>query len=215
VWSCDGGVVQDLPDDITHARAEVRLPDGSVGDVVLFRGDEPACVVEILATYAVDDEKARRLTLFWVEEDAEDLLERPYWWVATQDGLKPFACPKCQARAAERQDEMVGLQAEAAEVAGRSGQTLPPSPPYRAAAHHCWRCAAEMVVFLWPGGGGHSARKPIPPRPSTVRLCATEGYGAEYWANCCPSCHAVQGDWYLREGNQAYARMLVLMGEEG
>ena len=37
VWDCDGGSVQDLPDDITHAAAEVRPPDGSIGDVVLFR----------------------------------------------------------------------------------------------------------------------------------------------------------------------------------
>jgi hypothetical protein len=47
-----------------------------------------------------------------------------------------------------------------------------------------------------------------------VRLCATEGYGAEYWANCCPSCHAVQGDWHLRTGNAEYARARALMALE-
>lgn len=213
VWSCDGGVVQDLPDDITHARAEVRLPDGSVADVVLYRGEEPACVVEILATHAVDEEKARRLALPWVELDAEDLLERPWWWVATQDGLKPAACPRCQTRAAERRGEVDEVRERARTAAERTGQTLPPSPPYEAAPHLCWRCGQEMVVFLWPGGGGHSAKKPPSPRPATVRLCATEGYGAEYWANCCPGCGAVQGDWHLRQGNQDYLRVMGLMGE--
>lgn len=213
VWSCDGGVVQDLPDDITDARCEVRLGDGSIADVVLYRGDEPACVVEILATHAVDEAKARRLELPWVELDAADLLERPWWWMATQDGLRPFACPKCAARVTERREELEAIQAAAAGVAGRTGQVIPPSPPYRTVPHACWRCGSEMVVHLWPGGGGHSARTPPPPRPPTVRLCATEGYGAGYWANCCPSCGSVQGDGYLRSGNQAYARALVLMAD--
>lgn len=213
VWGCDGGVVQDLPDDITHARPEVRLPDGSVGDVVLYRDAEPACVVEILATHAVDEDKARRLTLPWVELDADDLLERPWWWVATQDGLKPFACPRCQASAAERRAELEEVRGRALAAAARAGQDLPPSPPYAAAPHACWRCGEPMAVFLWPGGGGHSARQPPTPRPGTVRLCATEGYGAEYWANCCPACNAVQGDWYLRRDNQDYARVQALMDD--
>ena len=90
-WSCDGGAVQDLPDDITHAEPEVRLPDGSVADVVLYRGEEAACVVEILATHEVDPEKAARMSLPWMELDADDVLDRPYWWVVVQDGLRPSA----------------------------------------------------------------------------------------------------------------------------
>lgn len=213
VWHCDGGVVQDLPDDITHARAEVRLPDGSVADVMLYRGEEPACVVEILATHAVDEEKARRLILPWVELDAADLLDRPYWWVATQDGLKPFVCPRCRAHAAARWEELAEVAARARAAAASAGQSLPPSPPYQAAPHRCWRCGREMAVYVWPGGGGHSARKPPSPRPTTVRLCATEGYGAEYWANCCPACNAVQGDGYLRRGNQDYVKVVALMAD--
>lgn len=213
-WSCDGGVVQDLPDDITHAEPEVRLPDGSVADVVLFRGEEAACVVEILATHEVDPEKAARMSLPWMELDADDVLDRPYWWVVVQDGLRPFVCPKCRARSAERREEVADVQAEAAQVAAKTRQALPASPPYHFAPHRCWRCGEQMLVFVWPGGGGHSAKKPPTPRPTTVRLCATEGYGAEYWANCCPACHSVQGDWYLRTGNQAYARVMALVAEE-
>jgi len=216
VWSCDGGIVQDLPDDITHAEAEVRLADGSIGDVVLFRGAEPACVVEILATHAVDADKAARLSVPWIEIDAEELLDRPYWWVAVQDGLKPFSCARCRARAEDRGEKLGHLQAEAFSLAARTGQALPPSPPYYFLMHHCWRCGEAMVVFLWPGGGGHSAKQPPRPRPATVRLCATEGYGAPYWANCCPACHAVQGDSYLATGNSTYARVRELMlGEDG
>ncbi len=206
--------MQDLPDDITHARAEVRLEDGSIADVLLYRGEEPACVVEILATHRVDPRKARRLTLPWMELDADDLLDRPYWWVAVQDGLRPFVCPRCRARAEERRGEVRDLEAEAVAFAERTGLRLPPSPPYHFVAHRCWRCGEEMILYLWPGAGGHSAKKPPDPRPSTVRLCATQGYGAEYWANCCPSCHAVQGDWYVSRGNRAYARVREVMEEE-
>jgi predicted RNA-binding Zn-ribbon protein involved in translation (DUF1610 family) len=213
VWGCDGGVVQDLPGDITHAAAEVRLPDGSIGDVVLFRGEEPACVVEIRATHAVDAEKALRLTVPWVEVDADELLDRPYWWVAEQDGLRPFTCPRCQARAEDRREERVALQAAAVTLAARMGLTLPPSPPYGFLAHACWRCGEEMVLFVWRGSGEHGAKPPPSPRPATVRLCATEGYGAEYWANCCPSCHTVQGDYHLTSGKEGYVRVRELLGD--
>lgn len=211
-WSCDGGVVQDLPDDITHASAEVRMPDGSIADVMLYRGREPAAVVEIVATHAVDSEKALRMRIPWVELDAEELIDRPYWWIAVQDGLRPFSCPRCRARGAVVRDEVAEIHARARAVAERAGLELPPSPPYLSAPHRCWRCTAEMVVHLWPGGGGHSQRRPPDPLPSTVRLCATEGYGAEYWANGCPVCYAVQGDWHLRRGNADYVRLAELMG---
>jgi hypothetical protein len=210
--SCDGGVVQDLPDDITGVASEYRLPDGSVADAVLFRGDEPACVIEILVTHAVDPEKVARMSLPWVEVGADDVLDRPYWWVALQDGLKPFVCPRCATRNASRAEEIAAIQARAAAVAQHTGQSLPPSPPYHFAPHACWRCGMEMVLYHWPGGGEHSARQPPHPRPSTVLLCATEGFGAPYWANICPACGAIQGDWHLRRANPDYARLMELTG---
>lgn len=212
-WTCDGGVTQDLPDDITHARAEVRVPGGAIADVVLYRGETPAAAVEIVATHRVDREKAQGLGLPWVELDAQTLIDNPYWWVPVQDGLRPFACPKCQGRADALRDEAAEIDARARVVAERAGLQPPPSPPYGWVPHRCWRCTAEMVAYLWPAGGGHSAARPPEPVPETVRLCATEGYGAEYWANCCPECHAVQGDYHLRRANADYIRMTELMLE--
>ncbi len=211
-WTCDGGVTQDLPDDITHARAEVRVPGGAIADVVLFRNEVPAAAVEIVATHRVDREKAAvRLGLPWMELDAEALIDNPYWWVAVQDGLLPFVCPKCQGRANALTEEVAEIHARARAIAQRAGQTVPAIPPYGWAQHRCWRCATDMVVYLWPGGGGHSAVRPPEPVPETVRLCATEGYGAEYWANCCPECHAVQGDHHLGRANPDYIRLTELL----
>lgn len=95
LYTCDGGVVQDVPDDVTGVAEEVRLADGTIGDVVLYRDQSPCAVVEVMATHAVGREKAARLGLPWFEVEAEAVLERPYWWVAVQDGLEPFTCPAC------------------------------------------------------------------------------------------------------------------------
>jgi predicted RNA-binding Zn-ribbon protein involved in translation (DUF1610 family) len=208
-YACDGGVVQDVPDDVTHAIAEVRLPGGMIGDVVLYRGDAVAAVVEIVATHHVDDEKARRFTVPWMELRAEDVLDRPYWWVASQDGMQPFACPVCVARAEARASGLREIRGRAFLVAERLRVPLPPSPPYHSVAHLCWRCGSEMVAFLWPGGGQHSARRPPDPIPSTVQHRVTEGAG-DYWANCCPRCAAVQGHYYLARDNADFARVREL-----
>jgi hypothetical protein len=70
-----------------------------------------------------------------------------------------------------------------------------------------------MVVFLWPGGGGHGKRRPPEPIPASLRHCVTEGWG-DYCANCCPRCSAVQGDYYLPRDNPDYARVRELTRNE-
>lgn len=210
-FSCDGGIVQDVPDDVTGVGVEVRLADGTIGDVVLYRGNEPCAVIEIAVTHRVDREKALRLGVPWFEVDAQEVLGRPYWWVAVQDGLEPFTCPACARRAEAEYAEIRDAEARARAVADRLDLGLPPSPPYRFVAHECWRCGSEMVVFSWPGGGGHSARRPPDPIPRSVRHRVTDG-GGNYWANCCPRCSAVQGDYYLARDNRDYARVRETLG---
>jgi hypothetical protein len=196
-------VVQDLPNDVTHAREEVRLPSGVISDVVLYRGETAAAAIEVLVSSRVGREKAARMDLPWVELLAEDILDRPYWWVAVQDGLRPFRCPVCMKRDERRTTELRLVRDRAMAAADRLQVMLPPSPPYAAAAHVCWRCGAEMLVYAWPGSGGHSVRRPPEPIPRSVEHRATEGAG-DYWANCCPTCSAVQGDYYLATGNPDY-----------
>ena len=205
-YSCGGGIVQDIPDDVTHALEEVRLPEGTIADVVLYRGDVPAVAIEVLVTHPVGLEKAARFSRPWMELRAEDLLERPYWWVAVADGLRPFACPACAKRDEVRTRELDEIRMRALVVAERLDLTLPPNPPYECVAHPCWRCAAEMVVFLWPGSGKHSARRPPRPTPSSVQYRATDA-GGDYWANCCPRCATVQGDFYLSTENADYVKV--------
>lgn len=203
-FSCDGGVVQDLPTDVTAVAEEVRLDDGTVGDLVLYRDDGPCAVIEVVVTHSVGREKASRLGLPWFEVEAEGVLDRPYWWVVVQDGLEPFRCPACSRRADARRVGTRDVQARARRVAERLDIGLPPSPPYRSVAHECWKCGSRMVVHVWPGSGNHSARRPPDPIPATVQHRVTDG-GGNYWANCCPRCSAVQGDYYLARDNGDYA----------
>jgi len=184
-----------------------------VGDVVLYRGDQPAAVVEIHHRHGVSAAKATRLGLPWLELEATEVLERPWWWVARQDGLLSFSCSACEGRARAGAEELATIRACAEQAAAESGQALPPMPPYDAAPHACWRCGAEMAVFVWPGGGGHAARRPPEPVPPTVQWKVSEGWGGGYWANCCPRCSAMQGDHHLRSGNADYARVYLAMGE--
>ena len=200
---CEGGIVQDVPDDVTHATAEVRLGDGSIADIVLFRGEDVAAAIEILVTHRVGQQKAGRLRVPWMEIQAEAVLDRPYWWVLTQDGLQPFACPACAKRDESGARALGQIQDRALSIAEGLDLSLPATPPYHYVAHRCWRCETEMVAFLWPGGGDHSARRPPAPIPSSVQHRATDG-GGDYWANCCPSCSAVQGDYYLARDNADY-----------
>jgi hypothetical protein len=196
-------VVQDLPEDVTHALEEVRLPSGVIVDVVLYRGEIPAVAIEVLVTSRVGPEKARRMDLPWMELLAEDVLDRPYWWVAVQDGLRSFRCSVCASRETELAEELRRVRDRAVAIADHLDVVLPPSPPYEAAGHVCWRCGSDMVVYAWPGSGGHSPRRPPEPIPRSVQHRVTEGAG-NYWANCCPVCSAIQGDHHLVAGNPDY-----------
>jgi len=201
--ACDGGIVQDLPEDVTTARSEVRLASGLIGDVVLYRGSEPAVAIEILVTSRVTEERAARFRLPWVELDAREVLERPYWWVAVRDGLRPFSCPTCRLRERERSAEVEAIRDRAEDLAKRAGLEVSASSAYHPVSHTCWKCGSDMVVYVWRGSGRHSPKHPPDPIPATVRHRATEGAG-NYWANCCPTCSAVQGDYYLVRSNAEY-----------
>lgn len=212
-FSCDGGIVQDIPADVSGVAEEVRLGDGTIGDVVLYRGQAPCAAIEVVVSHAVGREKASRMALPWFEVEAEAVLDRPYWWVAVQDGLEPFTCPACSRRAEARYAEVREGEERARRVAERLDVALPPNPPYRSVAHECWKCGSEMLAHWWPGGGDHSVRRPPDPIPSNVRHRVTDG-GGNYWANCCPTCSAVQGDFYLARDNRDYARLRELPNEQ-
>lgn len=87
---------------------------------------------------------------------------------------------------------VVGRVSEATKV------PLPEGYKYRYAPYKCWKCKGEMIAFVWPEDEwSDESSVPPEPIPKTVRVSYTQMSDSEYWANVCPHCEAVQGDFYV------------------
>lgn len=83
------------------------------------------------------------------------------------------------------------------EVAKECGVLLPVESKYEYALHICYKCEKQMIVFDWSNSEMWSKEEPPEPIPKTVQKRYTQTIGESYWANVCPFCNSVQGDWYL------------------
>jgi hypothetical protein len=73
-----------------------------------------------------------------------------------------------------------------------------PTSFYRYTAKQCWSCNQPMLVFAWPGqDNNHSTPPKQEPRPPSIQYRYSKTAGGEYWANVCPHCNRIQGDFYL------------------
>ena len=84
------------------------------------------------------------------------------------------------------------------KIAKDTKVTLPTDFSYRYAPYQCWKCGRQIVIFKW----GNSLiegeiEKPLAPVPHTIQERHTNMSGEEYWANTCPHCNSVQGDFYI------------------
>lgn len=83
-------------------------------------------------------------------------------------------------------------------IAKETGVNLPTGLNYRYAPYDCWKCGKEMVVFKWCHGRIEGEiEKPPEPIPKTIKERYTSTSDETYWANVCPHCDNVQGDWFL------------------
>lgn len=84
------------------------------------------------------------------------------------------------------------------KVARECGIVLPISSEYWYDLHTCYKCDRQMVVFDW--GNSEPWRKEDPPKPipKTVQYRYSNIISDSYWANVCPFCNSVQGDWHLK-----------------
>jgi len=153
-------------------------------DVAAFKGNDAILAIEILNTHAVDDIKGAALGLPWVELRASDVLDDPYYWRPTQDGLKPTLCTTCKA-----------AQATLEQVANRWELPLG-QPQYVGAVASCWACH-ETIIWYWWLGIPFAENLPPEPKPQTIQLRFSKMYGGKYWMNTCPGCRAPQGDNFV------------------
>lgn len=69
---------------------------------------------------------------------------------------------------------------------------------YTISSTQCWSCREEMPVYTWDGHTPWGDDVPPPdPAPKTVKLRHSRVTGHEYWANVCPVCDSLQGDFFL------------------
>lgn len=100
---------------------EYLLPNGLRPDVVALLGGEPIIAVEVRQTHAVEEEKARRIRLPFIEVEAAQIIKSPRrWWAVKSSRCAP--CEACLAGLDRRQKEaerLASQQAMAKEHAER------------------------------------------------------------------------------------------------
>jgi len=200
---CGCPMPHSLPDKVEGAVVEHRLPDGFIADVALLSGGVAIAVVEVRVHHAIEEEKATRLSVPFIEVEGKAIIESSASWTPIVDGFKPLVCQPCRKALKERgapepgTDDLAWFSAKVATIAERTGITLP-AHPYVYAPFNCWKCHEEILVFLWPRRDQLWSRaQPPDPIPKTVRLRRTTVVKERYWANICPCCGSTQGDNYI------------------
>lgn len=153
-------------------------------DVVGLRKQLPVLGVEILNTHRVDEHKAAALSIPWIELDAWEIVDDPYYWRSLNGRLKPTICEECR-----------NLEAKLNTTAARWG--LPTAPVgYSAAVAPCWGCKADIIWYWWQDVP-FATQRPPEPIPSTLKYRYSKMYGGKYWMNTCPGCGSPQGDNFV------------------
>jgi hypothetical protein len=165
---------------------EVRLQSGRVVDVLLSKDGQPRLGVEVFVSHRVDGRKAGALDIAWIEVDADELVAHPRRWRARASKLRRERCPRCRAVESLRRQHLGHALAHA-------GLVCPPS--YRASPARCHRCSELIPLFDWDGG---TWTRGSPPEPRPPTLQRTPSQRGATWANTCPHCRALQGDYQVR-----------------
>ncbi len=189
---CDRHGWQPLDPQIDRALIEYRLPDGSIADVALCAGDEPRLVVEVRVTHPVPAEKAARLAVPWIEVDGQVFSDgMPHYWDVLAGTVVSQSCDHCRS-------EIRDFYATARRIAQQWNLTLPKGPPYRYGITHCWKCQHTILVVAWPRQAFYPTVLPAKdPITRMLRYRYSHTAQCHYWANVCPHCHAMQGNWFL------------------
>lgn len=84
-----------------------------------------------------------------------------------------------------------------AAIAGGLGVEVPKAV-YRYAPHECWKCHRKILVYAWPPNRElFSKKEPPENKPATIQWRPTGMSDTYYWANTCPHCDRVQGDFFV------------------
>ena len=188
---CQSIIQQPLPDKVQSAELEVPLQNGSIVDIVLLDVEEKILAgIEVRVTHKVNFEKSESLPIPFIEIDGYEFVENPNEINVLLDKFNPFTCKECK----ERLSKYIS---KAKMVAEQCNIDLPISF-YRYGISVCWACKKQILVFAWPDHPCFSTTEPTKePRPRTIQWRYSNTIKSEYWANCCPFCNRIQGDFFL------------------
>ena len=179
---------QPLPDKVECAMLEYRMSDGFIVDVALMVENKPAAAIEIRVNHAVDENKAKLLSIPFIELEGQKVVENPTIFEPIWDRFQPLTCTTCK-------QAKVQYLVKVNEVAEQTGVELP-DRYYRYGLYECRRCKREIIVFAWHkiSKGAAPNGKPI---PRMIQRRYFNSAGCNYWVNICPYCESFWGDWIL------------------
>lgn len=187
-WQC-------VPDKVTGAELEVRLPDNHVVDIALLSNNAPIAAIEIFVTHLVDRDKATKLSIPYIELAGKDVLDNPLEWNPMSDKLNEFTCKECK-------NAITRFNATVRKISNDTHIGIPKSY-YRYAPYKCWKCKKDIIVFWWPV----EYRDDVPieelcrpketPIPKTIQYRFTKSSKIKKWCNVCPYCGQVQGNSFV------------------
>lgn len=195
--TCEETYDQPIPDKVEQAVTEYRMSNGFIADVALMVENEPALAIEIRVTHAVDENKAHSLSVPFIELDGHTVLEKPNHFDPIRDNkLNLFTCNTCKEAEPKFEDKV-------AKVAKQTRIKLPDrdSCYYRYGINKCWNCQREIILYTWPGNDWDTSPPKKKPIPQTIKFCYSRTIGHKYWANTCPCCKRIQGDFFLHGSN--------------
>jgi predicted RNA-binding Zn-ribbon protein involved in translation (DUF1610 family) len=187
---CEMFTIQTLPDKVESAVLEKKLDNGYVVDVAILSGDKILAAVEVRVFHAVDEHKKSNIGLPFIEVLGEEIINNPLAWNPILDKFNSFKCRECEKAIKAFNDKVTALSREL---------RIPiPTEFYRTAYSQCWKCGEWIPLFIWPNDSMHSAEVPRDiPRPKTIKYRYSKMAGTKYWANTCPHCDSIQGDFFL------------------
>ncbi|MDE0323710.1 MAG: competence protein CoiA family protein [Candidatus Poribacteria bacterium] len=177
---CRESIEQLLPDKVEFAVLEYRIDKEFVVDVALMVENAPAAAVEIRISHAVDERKAKLLSIPFIELDGHEVIENPIVFLSLRDTFR-WSCQTC--KTAKKH-----FYTQAKKIAEQTGISLPANKYYRYGMHQCNTCKRDIIVFAWPNKG----KPKVEPIPQTIQFCRYPPFHNKYWFNTCPYCKASQ-----------------------
>lgn len=187
---CGDTIKQPLPDKVQSAVLEHSIDEGFIVDVALMVKGAPAAAVEIRVSHAVDENKAQSMSIPFIELDAHRVIESPNIFLPIRDTFN-WRCHKCE----NAEKDFI---ARVNKISKQTRVPLPTGKYYRYGPSKCYKCKREIIIFAWPKNSEWDRSQPkVKPIPKTVQLRFGHTIGNKYWANTCPYCKAIQGDFFL------------------